>query len=109
METQSPKIVYYQDDDFILEVEQYEGQMLLHCNVSNWTPSSLRRGYRVFASLMHEAESLGFDRLLTVTPNPKFARLFGGSVISELDYNDIKHEVIIWDLKHQRLSPLHQQ
>jgi hypothetical protein len=101
METQLPKIIYYQDDDFLLEVQQYEGQINLHCTVSNWTPSSLRRGYRVFASLIDEATSLGFDRLLTITPNPKFAKLFGGTVISELDYNNIKHEVIIWVLKPQ--------
>lgn len=99
METQLPKLTYYKDDDFILEIQIYEGQVLLHCEVDNWTPSSLRRGYSVFKSLLSEVKDLNVDRLVTITPNPKFAKLFGGTTISEFEHENKIHEVIIWELQ----------
>lgn len=99
METQLPKHTYYKDSNFVLEIQFYEGQLLLHCEVLSWTLSSLRRGYSVFKTLQEEAKEFEIDRMVTITPNPKFAKLFGGTTISEIEYNDIKYEVIEWVLK----------
>lgn len=100
METASRK-VYYKDDNFTLEYEIYNGDMLLHCQYDHWSPSALRRGYSVFADLMKNAYLKGYDRLMTVTPNPKFAKLFGGDTVEVIAYGGIEYEVIVWDLKQQ--------
>jgi hypothetical protein len=106
METQLPKFTYYKDEDFILEYQVFERQMNLHCIVNNWNKTSLRKGYSVFKTLQEEARDTGvIDNLFTITPNPKFAKLFGGEKVSEINYNDIKHEVIVWVLKPQQLLP----
>ncbi len=97
METQLPKTTYYKDDDFILELQWHEGQIFLHCEVSNWKLSSLKRMYSVFKSLLTEVKNLEVDRLITITPNPKFAKLFGGTVISDFEYENTNYEVIIWE------------
>lgn len=104
METQLPKQVYYQDSTFVLETQFCENNLFIHCEVKTWKPSSLRRGYSVFKSLLSESEQAGISKVVTITPNPKFAKLFGGTTIFEIDYNNIKHEVIVWDLKHKPLS-----
>lgn len=96
METQLHKHTYYKDKDFIFEIQFHEGQLILHCEVINWTLSALRRGYSVFKSLQEEVKQFEIDRMITVTPNPKFAKLFGGTTISKIEYNNIKYEVIEW-------------
>jgi len=97
MPIQPRKQVYYQDKDFILETEEIDSFIFLHCIVSKWTPSSLRRGYSIFAKLRNEAESKN-KTLGTITPNPNFVKLFGGTVIfSFLHSDDLNYKVIIWD------------
>lgn len=36
--------------------------------------------------------------MLTITPNPKFAKLFGGTSVGEIDHDGKKYEVVVWDL-----------
>lgn len=97
METQLPKHTYYKDKDFVVQVQFYEGQLILHCEVLNWVPSTLRRCYSVFKSLLEEVKQFEIDRMITITPNPKFAKLFGGTTISEIEHDNIKYEVIAWE------------
>lgn len=100
METASRK-TYYKDDDFILEYEEHQGALLLHCEYTKWNASTLRRGYSVFADLMKNAYLKGYDKLLTVTPNPKFAKMFNGETVNKISYGGIEYEVIEWDLRQQ--------
>lgn len=99
METASLKKTYYQDKDFILQVENYEGVLYLHCEVTNWTPSSLRRGYLVFAKLQNEAQELGFTKIRTITPNPKFVELFNAYYLQPIEIEGKTYEVMEWELK----------
>lgn len=92
---------YYKDSDFTLEYEVYEGTLLLHCEVNNWTPSVLRRGYSIFADLVENAIKKGYDKLMTVTPNPHFAKMFNGETVRVVYYLGKEYEVIEWDLKPQ--------
>ena len=44
---------------------------------------------------------LGHRSVYTVTPNPRFADLFGGETIEVLYVHGKKYEVVKWDLKPQ--------
>jgi len=95
METQSRNL-FYQDDDFILEWEEWENKLLVHCNVSTWKPSVLKRGYSKFCEILQYSRDCGYEYMFTVSPNPKFARLFGGDAIGTVWYYNKEYEVIVW-------------
>lgn len=98
METQSLKEVFFENDDYTLEIEPFNNMIVLHCTVRKWTVSSLRHGYNKLGELMNTVSDLGYEQLITITPNPKFAKLFGGEVIDEFSHNNQKYEVVKWDL-----------
>lgn len=100
METQRHKLLYYKDNTFYAEVEHNSEGLFLHCEVFDWKLSSLKRMYIVFNAILEEVKNKGFTRLMTVTPNPRFAKLFGGTVEQELFINEIRHEVIVWEVVH---------
>ena len=105
METPS-RNVFYKDDDFVIETEEYEDAvlgrvLLLHCTVSYWKLSALRRGYSVFADLQDWAEDNKYECLMTVTPNPRFAKLMGGTTLRYLHHDNENYEVIVWELRKQ--------
>ena len=100
METQQHKITYYQDKSVKFVVEFNDEGIFLHCDVTDWKPSSLKRYYRVFGKLLEELKEQGVKQIMTVTPNPKFAKLFGGRFEKELYFDNIRHEVIVWEVVH---------
>lgn len=100
METKSLKVTYYKDEDFVFDFELNDEGVFLHCNVSNWKPSVLKRMYNVFASFTLEMEKHNVKNFMTVSPNPKFAKLFGGTVIHKGYIDDVLHEVIQWEVVH---------
>lgn len=99
METVSRK-VYYRDNDFSLEFEPFGGDLLLHCTVKRFTPAVAKQGILVFGMFLNEAMAGGFERVFTVTPNPKFAKMFGGVPVNTVSYIEKEYEVIEWDLQH---------
>ncbi len=100
METQSHKNIYFEDEFFRLEYEVADDILNLHCIVRRSTPRAFRNMYNVFGRLLEEAKEKGFKQLMTVTPNPKFAQLFGGTQLCTL-ISDMgkEYEVYVWDLK----------
>ena len=100
METKSLKQTYYQDNNFSVEYELAENILNLHCNVINFTTNVLRTMNYVFGKLMNEAREKGYEQLMTVTPNPRFAKLFAGKYQDTLvDDTGKEYEVYTWDLK----------
>lgn len=99
MGTRLHKNLLYKDSNFIVEWEELEDCLFLHCNVFNWSLSTLRTMYAVFAELRHIALSRGFSSMSTITPNPKFAKLFGGETINSFVHEGKEYEVIVWVLK----------
>ena len=91
--------IYSQTEDYLFRYDLVEDSVLIHCDIYNWKPSVLRRGYSEIASLMAEKKAEGYTRLFTVTPNPKFAKLFGGERINSFYHEDTYYEVVVWDLK----------
>jgi hypothetical protein len=99
MEMHSLKQLAYEDDNYKVEVELVGDSAFLHCFVTNWKPSVLRNMYFVFAMLQKTLKENGYTKMSTVSPNPRFAKLFGGETVNTLVHNDIEYEVITWDLK----------
>ncbi len=100
METQQLDVVYYKDEDVLFQVNTNSEGTFLHCEVYNWKPSVLKKAYKVFAAFLNEAEDLGITNIFTVTPNPKFAKLFGGRVVLQGYIDGVPHEVISWEKIH---------
>jgi len=93
------KKLFYSDADILFEYEEDGTILALHCEVINWSPSILKRSYRVLGDFMNQKRKEGFAKMATITPNPKFAKLFGGTSVGEVDHNEMKYEVVVWDLK----------
>lgn len=98
METLLPKTVYYQTDDFIFAYDRLYNTVGLHCEVYTWKPSILRFGYSVFKTFLEDCKLNGVTRVVSVTPNPRFAKLFGGTTVKQLIVNGEEQEVIEWEL-----------
>ena len=86
---------------FLVDVEIVENSMLLHCKVAGFSPSVLRALYKVFAQLEDVATRSGLDKMFTITPNKKFASLFGGTSVGVFRINGVEYEEIQWVLKRQ--------
>lgn len=104
MVTLMSKEKWYEDDSFVLYIEPCNDVLHMHCYVSDWKLSVLKNMYAVLAQLMEVAARRGFKYLVTVTPNPKFAKMLGGVCVEELQINDEYCEVIVWELKQPSLQ-----
>jgi len=93
--TTHSKLVFYKDEDVIIEIQDLEGQFHVHCTVINSKLSVFKRCYRVLAKLMEFAKHLDYDYMVSVSPNRKFCEMYGATCIGEQE----GHEVMIWDLK----------
>ncbi len=85
---------FVSNDNYKVDVQFYEGIPFIHVDVDKWSPSILKELYRVFNSLTESLKKLGCTEMRTITPNPKFVKLFGGETINKSDNS----EVIKWDL-----------
>lgn len=87
--------VFYRDDAFSLEYNfDSEGRIVVHCDVFEWKLSTLKAIYREWATFLNE--NVG-KVVYTVSPNPRFVRLFGGKTVSILNKDGKEYEVMIWD------------
>jgi hypothetical protein len=98
MEIKSRK-TYYADELFIVEYEQVEDVVNLHVNAFQFSPSVLKKMYTKFVEMEEFFKQQGIKRMMTITPNPKFCKLFGGETLGFVIYEGKEHEVIIWELK----------
>ena len=67
----------------------------MHCEVYNWKLSVMRQLYTDFPELLNLAESMGFDKVWSVTPNPKFCEMYGAMYMARFGHNYIMY----WDTK----------
>jgi hypothetical protein len=93
-----PREVFYEDADISFQYVIEEDYVFLHCDVTNWSPSVLKRAYRVFGDFLNTMRKRGMTKAITITPNPRFAKLFGGETIEVMKYNKKECEVIRWVL-----------
>jgi len=98
METQSPK-PYYEDADVSLILEPNDGKIYLHVDVRRWTPSIAKKCYSVLRTLFEDMQDSGYLEAFSITPNPKFAAMFGAESIHKFIHEKKDYEVVRWDLK----------
>lgn len=97
MVTQSRK-TYYRDENISLEYEISNGDVLVHSYVNKFSSAVFRKALETFAIFLNECQEAGVKRVFTVTPNPKYARLFGGVSVNSFEFIGKEYEVIEWDL-----------
>jgi hypothetical protein len=95
---------FYEDEDFKLDIDELIlpdlGKCLyVHCDVYTWKLSVLKKLYRVASDVDNYKDALGYDNIITISPNPKFAKLLGGYSIMEMKIDGINYEMIKWELK----------
>lgn len=100
-ETVSHKQVFYSDDNFSLQYEQWGESVLVHFYVNKVSHSEMRKWYKQAVAFEQFAISQGYENILTVSPNPRFVALFGGTEINTIQYEGKEYKVMIWDLKQQ--------
>lgn len=98
METQSLK-TYYEDDDVTLVLERHGDKLYLHVNVRKWTPSIAKKSFSVLRTLFEDMQDSGYREAFSITPNPKFAAMFGATSIYKFTHENKDYEVVKWDLK----------
>jgi hypothetical protein len=93
------KITFYEGPDALFQYEVFGKNVFLHCTVAEWKPSTIKKGYRVLGDFMYQMQKQGYEHIFAITPNPKFAKLFGGTFVSDITYEDKQYEVVVWDLR----------
>jgi hypothetical protein len=91
MQTQSLK--YYEDSSFVLNIEIEKDFVILHCDVMVWKLSTLKKIYAVFSQILLDFKTY---KVIAVTPNPRFAKLFGGRTVTYMEYEGKTMEIIQW-------------
>lgn len=99
METQSRKQVFYEDENFLVEYEFYQDTPVLHCQVYHWTPRTARKSFIIFLRLEDFFKEQGYDRMISVSPNPEFCLMYGAKRGESLVHEGKEYEVMQWDLK----------
>ena len=85
---------------FDLRTEQLdEANVLVHCTVSEWSPSVARELDEAVARLMDQLLGAGVTRMFTLSPNPRFCEYMGGDRIGTINYDDTEYGVYQWELK----------
>lgn len=86
--------IFYRDDTFSLEYNyDSEGRINVHCDVFEWKLSTLKAIYREWAAFLN----MNVGKVVyTVSPNPKFVKLFGGHTICVVNKNGKEYEVMTW-------------
>ena len=82
-------------DSYHVEWEDHVGIFHVHCEVSLWSASVLKQLYVEFEKLKIFAKGLGYGKMASNTPNPKFCELF-----LAVPYGSVKegYEVMVWEL-----------
>lgn len=70
------KNVFYIDEDLLIATEPMDKESLVvHCEVYKNSHNVIKKFYREFAKLTHDAEEEGYKHLDAYSPNRKFCEL----------------------------------
>lgn len=90
------KVVIYSDEDVEFSFEDAgEGIALLHCTAKTVSVSKLKKWFAVFSYSKEIMKNNGFEKFMTISPNDKFCKIFGGTYVGEYE----EYGVYVWDLK----------
>ena len=91
------------DDNFELYAEDLEGNVFLHCNVYNYSPSVYKTILATLSELREQCLAKGITHLFTLTSNPKFVTTMikTAKKIAEVDGLSGIKEVYVWELEQK--------
>ena len=89
------RVEFSSTKDYLIEVQEIQGQFHVHCIVHNWNKSVLKKLYQELHFVKLMAKNMGHDKMYSVSPNPKFCELLCGRSIGTQD----GYEVMVWDLR----------
>lgn len=93
------KMVWLENDDFKAEVQQFEGQVYLHCEVYNFSKSVLEKIREEFYKVAELTYQRGLTHMFSYTSNLKFTNLIAPcEVIGEVSERGTTLKVIAWEL-----------
>ena len=93
----SHKETFYKDVNIHVEIEPYEGETLVHCNVYRLSPSIMRKLYTVFVQLQDTLSAQGIYSMRTVSPNIRFCEMFNGEILGTFRYEGQTYGVVKWE------------
>lgn len=93
------KILEYMDKDVSFYIQPIGKDVHLHCYVYRWKLSVLKNMYIQFGKTISRLKEGGYEYLVTITKNPKFAHLMGGRTIRNVNFNNEEYEVVVWELQ----------
>lgn len=88
----------YRDENVSFEYEPVGDIAVVHCDVTHYSPSIMRKWYKLFVQSKELLASLGFKEMLTISPNPRFCEMFCGKYVQSIDTPDGIREVYKWEL-----------
>src|SRR5574343_1202875 len=92
------KEVLYQDVNCSLSVEVVSRVAYLHCEVVNWKLATAKTLYSALKTFLASCEERDIVQVYTITPNPRFAEMYGGRHAGHVTYEGKQYEVFKWDL-----------
>jgi hypothetical protein len=91
-------VLVTEDYAFRAEVDEMF-QVNLHAEAYNWNKTVLKDMRKVFEDAKEGFRLEGFSKLYTISPNPKFCRLFAGHEdLGVISINGEEHSILSWDL-----------
>jgi hypothetical protein len=74
-------------------------EVMVHCDVWVWNMKVARRLDQEVNKMFDELRERGVERLVTVSPNPRFCEYLAGEKIGEELIQGKIHGVYLWELK----------
>jgi hypothetical protein len=82
------------NDDYSIEWEIIGEHCHVHCLVHTWKKSVLRQGYQEVVKLKAHVRELGYDQMVSISPNPRFCKLLGATSLGLFKEG---LEVMVWE------------
>ena len=85
---------------FKLKWERFDDKdAILHCEVYEWNIKVARELDKAADDLFDYLESQGYERCLTLSPNPRFCEYMGGIEFGVYEHEGIEYRGFRWELK----------
>lgn len=85
---------FIKTDSYHIEWEIIGEDCHVHCNVQEFSKSVLKEGYVAFVRLKEFVGGMGYDHMVSISPNPKFCKLFGATSLGIFKEG---YEVMVWE------------
>lgn len=92
--------VYYEDDNFIIRLEEIEGVLMVHVTFNLFSKDIYQKVLSVWDEIQSRAYWQGYENIYTYTQEPRMLHLFkDGEQIGTCNYKGKEFMVLKWELK----------